>query len=469
MKPPTGTLRTMTCLLFVLLISTALAACGGGGGGSTGSTSPGVSGPVAVDISIATADVTGSAALPVSVGGSATVPSADPGYLWPEQVTQYDPKITRVKMDVVKVSLMPAAEMFGSEDMEGDLQGGDSPYPSEPPDKPGFVTIYPNTQAPIDLLSLGRGKQMASFFNKFDHVPAGTYDKIRVYYDNVTVETDEGSITFHPTAHSKFDIHFRQGHELVIPVTSDTTQPDGWVKFVRVKLDVVGLKLKVIGQGKSWKGAKVILRPQIFAEFVPPVLYKVAGTARILGKSILPDSVSGEFNVVFGQGSTTVKAAFDNDTRWAYSDNVLAGSGWKILDVPNQRAARAFDNNAQVEVIGQIDGGDTFQGSRITFTFPDWRWGKADNVWLLPDNSTFIVRSTDNVTVFTKPDGFSAYYDNQMIPGSWNAEYPPLQSTNLDNHVWVRVRGYFDGTDPYTSLSLLSSYWISIGGPYTGP
>ena len=465
MKTPAGTLRTMACLLFVLCISAALAACGsGGGGGATSSLSTGsLAGPVTVDVSIATADVTGAAASPVSVGGSATVPSADAGYLWPEQIADH-PRITSVTMDVVKVSLMPSQEMFEGEDMNGEILNGNSPNPTWPPDKPGFVTIYPKTQTQIDLLALGRGKQLASFFNKFDHLPAGTYDKIRVYYDNVTVMTDGGKVSFHPTAHSKFDIHFRQGHELVIPVTSDTTQPDGWVTFLRVKLDVVGLKLMVIGQGKSWKGAKVILRPQIFAEFVPPVCYSVAGTAGSVDKIILPDSVSGEFNVVFGQGSTTVPAAFDNNTRWAYDNNVLAGSGWKILDVPNQRAAEAFKNGAEVEVIGRFDGSGRILGSRITFTFPHWRLGKADNVWLLPDD-TFIVRSTDNVTVSPKPARVSAYYDNLLAPGSWNAAFPPLYDTNLDNNVWALVRGYFDDPDPFK----LSTHWISIGGPYPGP
>lgn len=465
MKTSAGTIRTMAYLMVALLVSTVLAACGGGGG-STSSTSPGLSGPVGVDISIATADVTGSAAPTVAVAEGGTVPSTDPAYLWPEQVTQIDSRIVHVYMSVVKVSLITTGEKFGSEDMEGDLQNGNSPYPSEPPDKPGFVTIYPNTSVQIDLLDLRKGKRLAGFFNKFAHVPAGTYDKIRVFYDDVSVETSDGStMKFHPTAHSKFDIHFRQGHELVIPVASDTTQPDGWIKFFRVKLDVVGLKLQVIGQGKSWKGIKVILRPQIFAEFVPPIYYSVAGTAEYVEKNISSTSVSGFFDVLFGKGTqspTTVHAAFDNNTRWAYSDNVLAGSDWKILDVPNQRAATAFGNRAEVEVIGEFDVNNTFQGTDITFTFPDVREGTADNVWILA-NTAFIVRSlTDNVTVFPKPSRSTAFYDNLATPSSWNAADQVFQYTDLDNNFKVRARGYFVGED-------LWAYWISFSVPIIGP
>jgi hypothetical protein len=166
-------------------------------------------------------------------------------------------------MEVVKISLMPAEEPFDGGDMNGEMQNGNSPDPAPSPDKPHFITLVPDHPIPIDLLNLKNGRKFARFLNKFDQIPAGTYDKIRVYYQNVTVKVGGETVPFHPTANSKFDIHFRQGHELVIPpVTTDMTQkPDGWVKFFQVKLNVVGLKLKIVGQGKSLKGSKVILRP----------------------------------------------------------------------------------------------------------------------------------------------------------------------------------------------------------------
>ena len=160
MKTPERTFRNVRYLLLTLTISAALAACGGGGGGSTGSTSPGVAGPATVDISIAAADVTGSEAPAVAVSGSDTVPSTDPGYLWPEQVTQPDPRIAHVYMEVVKVSLMPAGETFDGGDMNGEMQNGNSPDPAAPPDKPHFITLVPDHPIPIDLLTLKNGKKV---------------------------------------------------------------------------------------------------------------------------------------------------------------------------------------------------------------------------------------------------------------------------------------------------------------------
>ena len=467
MKTRAGTLRMTVYLLSVLLISAGLAACGGGGGGSTSSTSPGVSGPVAVNISIAAADATGSAAPSVALSGSDTVPSTDPGYLWPEQV---DPRIAHVYMDVVKVSLMPADETFALDggDMEGVIQSGNSPDPGAPPNNPHFITLVPDNPIPIDLLNLKDGEELGRFFNKFDQVPAGTYDKIRVYYQNVTVAlVGGGTMRFHPTANSKFDIHFRQGHELVIPVATDTTQPDGWVKFFSVKLDVVGLKLMIVGGGKNWNGSKVILRPQIFAEFVPPILYSVAGTASRVS-SVATSPVSGTFDVSFGSGPgypRIIPVAFNNDTTWAYSDNVLGDSllvpSWTVNNVLNTTAVPAFQNRAKVMAIGPFDGSTTLQATAIVFTFPDVREGKADNVWIPPDNNSFIIRSTDNVTVFPKPNRGSAYYDNLAFP------HNTLDNTYLDNNLRVRARGYFEDLG---ALELkLQSYWISIDGPFIGP
>ena len=468
MRTPERTFRKVTYLLLALTISAALAACGSGGG-STSSTSPGVAGPANVDILIAAADVTGSSAPSVAVSGADSVPSTDPGYLWPEQITQLDPRIEHVYMEVIKVSLMPSEEAFGSEDMDGDIQAGSSPGPASPPDKPNFLTVEPEPTVWIDLIKLENGKKLARLLNKFDQVPTGTYDKIRVYYGKVKVVVEDGTppVYFHPTANSKFDIHFRQGHELVIPVPSDTTQkPDGWVKLFQVKLNVVGLKLKIVGQGKSLKGSKVILRPQIFAEFNPPILYSVAGTAMdVPANSDLTLLDSGTFNVSFGVGDgypRIIPVDFSNLTTWAYSDNVLGNSSWIVNDVPDPTVVPIFRSGAKVMAIGPFDTSSLhFQATDIVFTFPDVRQGKADNVWIPPDNVAFIVRSlSDNVTVFPQPDRNGAYYDTLTSP------HDPLDYTYIDNNLEVRARGYFDELNPLK----LWSYWISIGGPYSpGP
>jgi hypothetical protein len=223
-----------------------------------------------------------------------------------------------------------------------------------------------------------------------------------------------------------------------------------------VVINIVGLKYHQAGQSGN-----ILLRPQVFAEFAPPIFYSVEGTADNVANNLPSDSVSGSFDVAFWTG-TPVHVTFDNNTTWAYSDNVLYGSIWKILEVPNQRAVDAFKNRAEVKIIGWFDGG-TFRGTDIMFTFPDVRQGTADNVWIPPLDISFIVRSTDNVMVFPKPNRLDAYYDNLATPGSWNAESPPLHDTNLDNNLPVRARGYFNGKDTGTGMDILSTYWISIG------
>jgi hypothetical protein len=442
-------------LAVVMAVSLALAGCGGGGSGapsSSGGIAPGaLAGPSTVEISLNADSATGSTAASVSVAGS-TIPSTDPSFLWPDEIQDPRPRIAHVYMEVVKVSLMPAEELFGNEDMDGDMIDANPPEPAFSADQPRFVTIIPDSPIRIDLLDRENGKRLARFLNRFDSVPAGTYDKIRVYYRRVKVVlSGNTSVNFHPTANSKFDIHFRQGHELVIPAATDTTQPDGWVKFFRVKINVVGLKLKIVSQGKSWKGCKVILRPQIFAESVSPVLYGVAGTATIRSKTqTLP--ISGTFNISFGTGPgypRIILVTFDNNTTWAYSNDVLRDSGW-IVDVMNTTAVPAFQDNATVLAIGLYDP-SLLQAMDIVFSFPDVRQGIADNVWIR-DNTAFIVRSElDNVVAIPLPDRGSAYYDNSTSP------HLQLTYVAIDNNIPVTARGYLNGAGD------LETYWISIG------
>jgi hypothetical protein len=438
-----------------MMFAAALAGCGSGGGASSGAA--GASGPAAVEVSIAVPSASGPQAAAVSVGGG-SVPSADPSFRWPEEIREPSPQIAHVYMEVVKISLMPAAEPFESEDMDGELRDSNPPGPSDSADKPHFITVVPDPPVRIDLLRLENGKRFARLLNRFDSVPVGTYDKIRVHYRKVRVVlADNTTVNFHPTANSKFDIHFRQGHELVIPAATDTTQPDGWVRFFRVRLDVVGLKLRIVSQGNSWKGSKVILRPQIFAESVPPVLYSVAGTATIISRVSTPP-VAGIFDVSFGTGPgypRVLQAVFDNDTRWAFSDDVLARSSW-IVDVANSTAVGAFRDGAKVEAIGPFDSSSVLRATEIVFTFPDVRQGTADNVWIL-DNTAFIVRSVvDNVVVIPKPDRFAAYYDNGTFP------HLPLTQAAVDNNVQVKARGY-------AATGGIEAFWITVGEITAGP
>ena len=433
MRTQTGTFRTMACLMFALIVSTVLAACGGGGG--TSSTSLGSSGPAMLSVSVASA--------PSYPAGTTFAPST----LSASTAAQPNsPTFDNVFVWVNKLALIPST---GPEfpDQNGELETDKNDV------MPGFVTITLPNPVRIDLLNPPTGQQVAKLLNKFSEapVPAGAYSKIRVYYDNVVGHTAGVPDTvFHPTAHYHFDVHFVGGN-LVIPVAA----PQDGIRFFSIVIKVVGLKYHQAGNSGN-----VLLRPQVFAEFVPPILYSVEGTVANVEKTILSNSVSGSFDVLFGT-APPVPVTFDNNTVWSYSDNVLARSIWKILDVPNQKAADAFKDRAEVIVIGSFDDG-TFRGTDIMFTFPDVREGKADNVWIL-DNTAFIVRSlTDNVTVFPKPSRSTAFYDNLATPSTWNAADQVFFFTGLDNNFQARARGYFEGQD-------LWSYWISYRAPVIGP
>jgi len=441
--------RRSGILAAVMALALALTGCGGGGTSSigSGSTAAPVIGPAAVEISLAAAPAAGSTAVPVTVAGPSTVPTPDPLYKWPDEIREPSPGIAHVYMEVVKISLMPAAEPFESEDMDGEFQDANSIDPASFPEKPHFITVVPDPPVRIDLLNLENGKPLARLLNRFDSVPTGTYDKIRVYYRKVKVVlTNNITVNFHPTANSKFDIHFLQGRELVIPAATDTTQTDGWVKFFRVKLDVVGLKIRIVSQGKSWKGCKAILRPQVFAEFVPPILYSVAGTAEIKTKTATAP-VSGTFNISFGPGPRVIPVAFDNDTAWAYSDNVLGHSRW-VVDVLNTSAVPAFQDRATVMAIGPFDPSLELQATDVVFTFPDVKEGVVENGWTA--DNTFVLRSPTDDVVIPNPGRFTAYYDNALAP------HEPLTQAAIDNNVPVKARGY-------VTTGGIEAYWISIG------
>jgi len=411
MRTPERTFRKVTYLLLSMTISASLAACGAGGGSST---SPGVAGPATVSVSIASAP-SYPAGTTFATSTSSPVTAAAPGN---------SPGFANVFVTVTKLALIPSS---GAElpDPNGELEAQDSPSEKGK----GFVT---DSFSPVtfDLLhpNSSSGDNVATLLNKFTGVPAGEYSKIRVYYDNVIGQP--GDKMFHRTAHYHFDVHFVGGN-LVIP---ETTAPEGGIRFYSVEINVVGLKYHEAGQSGN-----ILLRPQVFANVVGVPRYLVTGVA---------DQVNHD-------GKTfVVKAAYDNidvtygtDTNWFYFDGRYVGP------FKNPGADNALRATAHVDVIGTFQGG-VLSAEEVDITFPNVRHGIADNVWIPPDNTAFIVRSlSDNVTVFPRPDRYGAYYDNLTSP------YNQLDNTYIGKDLCIRARGYFDDANQ----SILSSYWISIG------
>jgi hypothetical protein len=419
MKTPVGTVRIALYLVIALMISTALAACGGGGGGSA--TAPGASGPATVNVSIASAP-----AFPA--GTTFATSTASPATAAPPANS---PSFDNVFVTVTKLALIPST---GPEfpDPNGELES------SSAVEGNGFVTATLASPVVIDLQNLS-GDNVATLLNKFSGVPAGEYSKIRIYYSSVVGHNAGPPPTdteFHPTAHFHFDVHFVGGN-LVIPVTSD---PQGGIRFFSVVINVVGLKYHEAGNSGN-----VLLRPQVFAEVVGDPKFIVTGVADQV------DHGNGTF--VIKAVNDNISASYGSGTRWFYVDERFVGPF-------GSSGADALQNTALVDVIGTFEGG-VLVAEEVDITFPDVREGKADNVWLPPDNTAFIVRSlTDNVTVFPTPSRSGAYYDNLTSP------HEPLDDTFIDNNLRVRARGYFDDLDPLK----LRSYWISIGGTFSpGP
>lgn len=432
---------------FLAMAFAAVLVAGCGGGGS--SSSSGIAGPAAVSVSIGTSSVTGAQAAPVALSMAAMVPSNDPDYKWPDAISEPSPQIAHVYMDIVRVSLLPSNEPAGSGDMDGGMNGSNASDSEDATGSARFITVTPDSPVRIDLMEEDGGKTLARLLGRFEQVPAGSYDKIRMHYRNVRVVlANQEELRFHPTAHSKFDIHFRQGHELVIPAGTDTTQQDGWVRFYRVNIDLVGLKLRVVQGGNNWNGAKVILRPQVFAEFDSPVLYSIAGTASNVSGVATPP-VSGTFDISYGTGAgypRVLPVAFDNDTTWGWSDDVLANSSW-IVPRANTSAVASFRDRAVVEAIGAFGAGQVFQAEDILFTFPDRKEGAADGGWR--SDNTFVLRLAADNVVYPMPSRETAFFDDIAAP------HDPLTQGAIAADRQVIARGY-------ALAGGIQAYWISV-------
>ncbi len=429
-------------LSVVVFLSVALAV-GCGGGGSSSSQNAGT-GPAALGVSVAPA-----AAFPADTQFS-TSPAA---VVDPELRRAHDyPTLAHVWVTVVKIALMPVDGDRPCADGEETFEDADHDPDRDADSHSGRVILVPPPGTKFDLLNPPDARQLAKFFNKFDSVPAGTYGKIRVYYSDVTAKLTSGKIVpFHPTAHYHFDVHFVHG-PLVIPATTETDAPDGWIRFFKIRISIVGLKIKVVG-GSDWDRddwdcrdnqgrLKVILRPQVFAEFIPPILYSIAGTASDVGP--------GTLDVTFSE--RTFHVLYNADTSWSFDDNILGGG--RSVDVLPGQGVAALRDGALVEAVGRFQSGSgDFLATDLEIDFPDRLIGDVFHGWTA--DNTFVLRlPTDNV-VFPEPDRFSAVYDNALFP------YERLDQSFIADNVAVTARGYtrFVGGVPVG----VEAYWISIG------
>ena len=321
MKTPAGTLRTMAYSLFALLISAALAACGGGGGGGTSSTSPGVSGPVLMNVALGGADVApsvseipGSLLSPASLGpADAAAPAMNPS----------GDSFTQVVVYMTGVAFIPV-ETAPPGDLRPPMADGEVLFEGPEDDFNSKFVVYTfDPPVKFDLKNPPTARDIAKFLNKIE-VPAGIYHKIRVYYQKVLVNGDEA----HRTANGHLDIHFKatdawdandvhvdnRGY-LVIPVTPN---PADGVRLYCVAIRITGLKVHVTGSGK------IIIRPQVFAELTRPVRYSITGTAQ----NVFPASAPLTFEI---KTPANTFPTFDHPrTGWAFDNDVFSANGWEV-------------------------------------------------------------------------------------------------------------------------------------------
>ncbi len=411
MRTPVGMVRKVMYLMFTLMISVALAACGGGGGGTTSS-----GGPASASVSVASA-LDYPAETPIAAATAAPAGTSAP----PDSTPLFD----HVWVTVTKVALISSS---GPEfpDRNGEIETEDADGEVGQSGMPGFVTAVLPHPVVFDLLHPPTGGQVAKLLNRFPEIPAGEYSKIRVYYDNVVGVKGDNTVTFHPTAHYHFDVHFVGGN-LIVPVA---TNPDGGIRFYEIRIQVVGLKIHEAGNSGN-----VLLRPQVFAKVVGAPKYIVTGIADQVNHS--------DRTFVVKAVNDNISASYGSGTSWFYVDGRYVGPF-------GISGADALQNTALVDVIGTFQGG-VLVAEEVDITFPSVRQGTADNVWIL-DNTAFIVRSVaDNVVVIPKPDRASAYYDNSALP------YLPLPYTAIANNIPVKTRGYFDVAGD------LEAYWITVG------
>jgi hypothetical protein len=443
MRTPDRTFRSIAHLVFVLMISAALAACSGGSSSTSDSGTPGggVVGPVSVNVTLGGADVAPPVSeIPASLLASMSLRPADAA------MSPSRDRFEHVYVYMTGIAFIPV-ETAPPSDLRPPLGDGEVMVdgPEDDYDPKFVVHTFPEPVV-FDLLNPPTAAEVAKFLNKIE-VPAGVYHKIRVYYEQVVVD----GVVAHRTANGHLDIHFKAADAwdaddvhvddrgyLVIPVAPN---PADGVRLYCVAIRITGLKVHETGSGK------IIIRPQVFSELARPVKYSITGTAE---------------NVAHGTRSFDIRTlanlfptVYHPLTRWAFDDNVFDPTAWEVA-VDNTIGIDALRAGAFVEAIGVFKTTvtpPTFRADKVFITFPDARQGTADNVWIL-DNTAFIVRSpTDNVTVFPTPTRSGAYYDNAVDAVT---PYGPLSYAAVVDNVSIMARGYMVPGG-------IEAYWISIG------
>ena len=452
MKTPAGTLRTMVCMLFTLLIATALAACGGGS--STGTSgNPGTAGPVSVNVTLGGADVAPPVSeIPVNLVAPAGLSPADTAA--PAKMPSRD-SFLHVYVYMTGVAFIPV-ETMPSSDLRPPLDDGEPLFEGPEVDfSPNFVVQTFSQPIRFDLLNPPTGREIAKFLNKIE-VPAGVYHKIRVYYEKVEVEVEVDDLRVaHRTANGHLDIHFKAANSwdaddvhvddrgyLVIPVAP---RPADGVRLYCVAIEVTGLKVHETGNGK------IIVRPQVFARLTRPVKYSITGRADNVVHATSSFDIQS-FNIeTLTPLATGFPTVYHPLTQWAFDNDVFSSTGWEVPLYDSAIGISALRNGAYVEAIGVFKTAVTpltFRADKVYITFPDVKDGVVDNTWRADD--TFVLRLPSDNVVFPMPSRGTAYFDNLSTPAQ------VLDNTFIDNNVVVKARGY-------NVPGGIEAYWISIG------
>ncbi len=418
MKTYVATGNKFPAAVVLFAIAVFLVAGCGGGGGQTAATATGTGNAVRVSVSQTSAFPAGAVtanAPAVGGGGSASQ------------------NIDNVFITVTKVALLPGAGS-GQPDPNGETPVGDNGTAET-----GIIVTTLAEPKTIDLLHLPGG-DVAQLLNSFDNVPAGTYGKIRLYYTDPKVHFigAPDNTAAHATANFHLDIHF-VGGDLVIPVTSN---PGGGVRIFDVTIRIVlgndGLKVTV-------NPSQILIRPQVFADFIPPVIFEVSGTAsEVLGGNAFDLTTADQ---------RTFHIVTDSNTGWSFQD----GSTGTRVGVSSAQGRAALDNGVSVIAFGAFTSSDTLAADDVVVVLPDKVSGTvvsgtATNGWLA-DNTFKVMKAgtTDNVIVFPSPSRAGAFYVN-LVAGRTPADNVVLG----DN---VVVRGFLRAGLP----PAISGFWITIG------
>lgn len=387
-----------------------LGGCGGGAGqgGATSSNS--------VNVSLASSSVT--VAAPATAGATAAPSrSASPQ------------DIDHAWITVHRVALLPSnpLEAASGPDPDGEMaaesDGGTI----------GGMVASDVTPTEVDLLDLPSG-QAARFLNALGNVPAGRYNKVRLYYTDPKVHfvNDADNTAMHATANFHLDVHF-VGGDLVIPVATD---PAGGVMVHDVGIVFVlgkdGLKINV-------NPNRILMRPQVFAT-VSAVEYVVSGVADNVDKGLGTFDISTpggrSFHVEYGSGAAWF---FRDDARW-----VMAGA---------DRGIPALRDGAVLDVIGRFDASSVLQANDILVNLLHVERGvvasgSPASGWN-PDNTLTLSRPADN-TVFPAPSRAGALYDNSVFPFGTLGDAAGVKGVN------VTARGF-------AAAGGVEAFWITVG------